>query len=83
MSRCHDVGEYTISQKLFSEKLELMEFERKLHSRTRRSGFVGIQLHFETPDLPFEAGVAPRPLRPGELVLSDPLDDDGDDYPRE
>ena len=41
------VGEYVVSEKLFSETLHSMGFERLRQSRTRRSGFVGVCLRLK------------------------------------
>ncbi len=76
------VGEYVISLKDFSERLVSMGFERKLHSKTRRSGFCGLRLRSATPDLPFEDRAAAA-QQPGTPAQAEPPADDGDDYPRE
>jgi putative DNA primase/helicase len=77
------VGEFVISERIFSQKLELMpNITKALHPRTRRSGFAGLRLYF-APQLPgLDNAPEQRPVtRANELPLNAPHDE-GDEYER-
>lgn len=80
------VGEFVLSERMFSEKLDQMpQVQKALHPVTRRSGFAGLRLHFGTPDLlgldgPPAAG-AGGVLPVNQLPL-EPIDDPGDEWDR-
>jgi putative DNA primase/helicase len=83
------VGEFVISERIFSQKLEQMPgITKALHPRTRRSGFAGLRLYSGEPQmLPGLDGDKRdgRIRREGVVVNEWPLtapDDPGDEYER-
>ena len=80
------VGEYVLSERIFSQKLEQMPgITKALHPKTRIKGFAGLRLHYSGDELPLDgvaAGQAARPVvRANELPL-EPAADPADDWER-
>lgn len=84
---CRRVGEYVISERVFSQKLEQMPQVQKVnHPATRRAGFAGLRFRSVTTQLPGldeppRRAPATQVVRVNELPLS-PIEDPADDYER-